>query len=465
MEEELPTTEIEVVDIIIDSDCVVANSICIDEVDAVEGYCSIEVDVAKICFFVEEEECNAVGNDEPTDVETSWDESEVIVMIFDELLIFDDSPTSEWWILEGFDRLLVIISTIDDVGDEFDTEEESITGTRLLGNLLWFSVTIIELDSGIDRLGVALTLGADELGYGGTTEYTTELSLIIDEEVFIVSLVISLLGDTLIADGVDDNNDVWITKFSKLDEGCWIDEDKVDVLLLVGGGDTGVGIVDGSFIIFVVSKTEDFVRRVVWITDVVDGDRSVVGRNNFVVVDVVAVVPVDVEVTCGLQISFVSIQAFILQDVSTEGNLESALAVVQQHTSKSRPPLLFIRRDAGNISKALLEIDDTIPNWKFKLLRLLSPLKVSSVKCSILLLFKIKTSRSLRFEKAPSANFNCREPWWLRFSIMRFLSLNKPLNVFVVMELILFVFKVRVVRFAKSLKLLSSIVEIMLLCK
>ena len=71
MEEELPTTEIEVVDIIIDSDCVVANSICIDEVDAVEGYCSIEVDVVKICFFVEEEECNAVGNDEPTDVETS----------------------------------------------------------------------------------------------------------------------------------------------------------------------------------------------------------------------------------------------------------------------------------------------------------------------------------------------------------------------------------------------------------
>ena len=92
-----------------------------------------------------------------------------------------------------------------------------MSGTTLLSNLLRFSVTTIELDSGIDRLGVALTLGADELRYGDTAEYTTELSLMIDEEVFIVSLLmIKLLDDTPIADGVD----VWITRFSKIEEGC-----------------------------------------------------------------------------------------------------------------------------------------------------------------------------------------------------------------------------------------------------
>lgn len=156
--------------------------------------------------------------------------------------------------------------------------------------------------------------------------------------------------------------------------------------------------------------------------------------------------------------------AFNLHDVLTEGNLESALAVLQQHTLNLRRPLLLIRRDVGNISKALLEMDDTMPKLKLKYLRLLSPLKVSSLKCCILLSFKIKTSKLLRSEKAPSAIFKCCEPW-LRFSIKRDSSLNKPRSVLFVIELILLPFKKREVRFAKSLKLSSSMAVILFWCK
>lgn len=159
-------------------------------------------------------------------------------------------------------------------------------------------------------------------------------------------------------------------------------------MLLAGkAGCSGIEIVDSlkTFVVF----DEDFTKEVVGITDVV-----------FVVVALV----------CKLQTSLVSMHAFNLHDVLTEGNLESALAVLQQHTLNLRRPLLLIRRDVGNISKALLEMDDTMPKLKLKYLRLLSPLKVSSLKCCILLSFKIKTSKLLRSEKAPSAIFKCCEP-------------------------------------------------------
>lgn len=77
-----------------DNDCVVANFICIEDVVddddtcfvVVERFFSIEVEVVKDCFLVEENRCDDVS----TGVDTVGDdESEMIIMTCDELSIFN----------------------------------------------------------------------------------------------------------------------------------------------------------------------------------------------------------------------------------------------------------------------------------------------------------------------------------------------------------------------------------------
>lgn len=127
-------------------------------------------------------------------------------------------------------------------------------GTTLLGTFPRLLVAEIELDSGIDKLGIAITIDgdflADEREYGDIVECTMGLSLLmIDEEVSL--LMIKLLDETsTVSDvGVDDKNDVWITRFSKFEDLIWIADEGVEdfiiVLLLAGkAGCSGIEIVD-----------------------------------------------------------------------------------------------------------------------------------------------------------------------------------------------------------------------------
>lgn len=132
-----------------------------------------------------------------------------------------------------------------------------MAGTALLGIFPGLCVITIELESDVDKLGVVIALDEDfsvthddELENGNIVEDIIELPLQTDEEGF-VSLLIKLLDEeaTIFSDldDDDDNNDVCITRFSKLEEGCLIedvdDEDFIIVLLLlVGAGEEGGGI-------------------------------------------------------------------------------------------------------------------------------------------------------------------------------------------------------------------------------
>ena len=157
-------------------------------------------------------------------------------------------------------------------------------------------------------------------------------------------------------------------------------------------------------------------------------------------------------------------QTFNLHDVFTEGNFESAMAVLQQHVLKSPFPLFVISKDAENISKALLEIEYTISKLKDRYLRFLNPLKVSSVMNSILFSSRDKISKLSISEKAPSAISNSCEIWFMSFMNIVF-NADSPWNIFGLIDEILFSFKVRSLSCFKYLKLPSSIVVILLVCR
>lgn len=155
----------------------------------------------------------------------------------------------------------------------------------------------------------------------------------------IVPFLIKLIDEGAIISAVwvnnDDDDDALMTRLSKLEAGWFVEdffeEDSIItvIVLVVACEDDGIiWVLDVPLKIFVVCEIEDLSTGVLWITDV-DGVILLVGRTS----------PVDDdEVACSVwkvQTSFVTMHAFILHCVFTIENLESALAVLQQHILKS----------------------------------------------------------------------------------------------------------------------------------